>query len=177
MHAAAKLLNFWISNQQLSFKYIVNWTIILKLFSKVSLVQMTLFQEISKQEGGGGGTLPTFKFTFTYKYRIRMPRILKNIYTQSCWYSLETSRWVLLDEYPYARVSMMFSGFLHHFVLGKSAISSIRVNCYANFANTKWCKNLKNDWNTGIWVLIWEYSVRAIQWIPTWQGVVSFQKY
>ena len=30
-------------------------------------------------------------------------------------------------------------------------------------------QNLKNDWNLGIWVLIWEYSARTFQWIPTWQ--------
>ena len=31
-------------------------------------------------------------------------------------------------------------------------------------------KTMKNDWNPGIWVLIWEYSVGAFKWIPTWQG-------
>ena len=31
-------------------------------------------------------------------------------------------------------------------------------------------KNLKNDRNHIKWVLIWEYSARAIQWIRTWQG-------
>ena len=31
-------------------------------------------------------------------------------------------------------------------------------------------KTLKNDWNPGMWVLIGEFSVRAIKWIPTWQG-------
>ena len=31
-------------------------------------------------------------------------------------------------------------------------------------------------WSPGIWVLIWEYSVRAIQWIPTWHGLDGFQK-
>ena len=40
----------------------------------------------------------------------------------------------------------------------------------ADLANTKWSKKQKNDWNPGKWVLVWEYSVRAIQWIPTWQG-------
>ena len=34
----------------------------------------------------------------------------------------------------------------------------------------------KNDWNPGKWVLIWEHSVRATQWIPTWQGLYWFQK-
>ena len=37
-------------------------------------------------------------------------------------------------------------------------------------------KTLENDWNPGKWVLIWEYSVRAIQWIPTWRGLDGFQK-
>ena len=40
----------------------------------------------------------------------------------------------------------------------------------------KYAKNLKNVWNHGLWVLIWEYSVRAIQWVATWQGSVVFQK-
>ena len=36
-----------------------------------------------------------------------------------------------------------------------------------------------SDWNPDTWVLIWETSVRAIQWIPTWhsQGLGGFQKY
>ena len=37
-------------------------------------------------------------------------------------------------------------------------------------------KNLKYDWNHAKWVLIWEYSARAIQWIPTWQGLGGFQE-
>ena len=36
-------------------------------------------------------------------------------------------------------------------------------------------KPLKNDRNPGTWVLIWENSVRAIQWIPTWQGSNGLQ--
>ena len=40
----------------------------------------------------------------------------------------------------------------------------------ANLANTKWNEILKNDWNPGKWVLIWEFSARATQWIPIWQG-------
>ena len=38
-----------------------------------------------------------------------------------------------------------------------------------------WWNQLKNYWNPIIWVLIWEYSARAIQWIPTWQGLDDFQ--
>ena len=47
----------------------------------------------------------------------------------------------------------------------------------ANLANTRWCKILWNDWNTGKCPLTWEYSVRAIQWVPTSQGLDGFQKY
>ena len=38
------------------------------------------------------------------------------------------------------------------------------------------CKTLENDWNPGTWLLIWEWSVRAIQWIPTRHGLDGFQK-
>ena len=44
----------------------------------------------------------------------------------------------------------------------------------ANFANIQWCK--KSLKMTETQVLMWEYSVRAIQWIPTWQGLGGFQK-
>ena len=45
----------------------------------------------------------------------------------------------------------------------------------ANFSNMKWCKKkLKNYWNPGIWVHIWENSMGAVQWIPTWQGLYGF---
>ena len=37
--------------------------------------------------------------------------LLKTIQTLSCWYSLESSRWVLSDEYPYAKLSVIFRGF------------------------------------------------------------------
>ena len=48
----------------------------------------------------------------------------------------------------------------------------------AYLAYTKWCKknHWKNDWKSGTLVLIWEYSVRAIKWIPTWQGWDVFSK-
>ena len=35
-------------------------------------------------------------------------------------------------------------------------------------------QNLENDWNPGIWILLWESSVRASQWIPIWQGLDVF---
>ena len=42
--------------------------------------------------------------------------------------------------------------------------------------NKKMQKTWKYYWNPGKWVLIWEYSARAIQWTPTWQGLDGFQK-
>ena len=44
----------------------------------------------------------------------------------------------------------------------------------ANSAITKWCKNSEKWLNPVTWVLIWEYSARAIQWIPTQQGLDGF---
>ena len=34
----------------------------------------------------------------------------------------------------------------------------------------------RNDWNPGTWVLIWRYSLWAIQWIPSWEGLSGFQQ-
>ena len=45
----------------------------------------------------------------------------------SCWYSLDSSCGVHSDEYPYTRVSVIFSRSLHYFVLTKLASNSIRV--------------------------------------------------
>ena len=45
----------------------------------------------------------------------------------------------------------------------------------ANFANTKSCKKAKKMAET--LALIWEYSVRAIQWIPRWHGLDGFQNF
>ena len=47
--------------------------------------------------------------------------------TLLCWYSLENSRWVVSDEYPCVRVSVIFQLFAHHFLLAKLATSSTRA--------------------------------------------------
>ena len=52
---------------------------------------------------------------------------LQIIITLSSWYSLESPHRVLSDEYPFARVSVIFQLFSHYFVLIKLATSSIRV--------------------------------------------------
>ena len=107
-------------------------------------------------------------------------------WTLLCCYSLNSSHWVFLDEHPYARVSVFlflffcivkFVSFSHKRYWGSQKINLTLMLLVAYLAITKWCKNRKNDWNLGIWVLIWEYSSRAIWWIPTWQGLDGFQRF
>ena len=64
--------------------------------------------------------------------------------------------------------------FLHHHVMSKLATNSIRVNTFSQYKMMQ--KYFENTWNPGKWVLISQYSVRAIQWIPTWQDFDGFQK-
>ena len=53
----------------------------------------------------------------------------------------------------------------------------ILILVVADLVNTTWWKKqLKNDWNPVKWVLIWEYSARAIRCTPTWIGLDGFQK-
>ena len=70
-------------------------------------------------------TLLNAETTFVEGTRTQKP--LKIIETLSSWYLLESSHWVLSDEYPFARVSVFFQLFSHYFVLVKLASSSIRV--------------------------------------------------
>ena len=66
----------------------------------------------------------------TFLQSTRMQDSWKNIETLSSWYSFESSRRVLSDEYPFARVSVISCFFCIFFVLAKLATSSIRVNPY-----------------------------------------------
>ena len=54
-------------------------------------------------------TLPMSESTFAQS--TRTPKSLKTIQTLSCWYSLDSSHWVLSDEYSFARVSVIFQDF------------------------------------------------------------------
>ena len=47
----------------------------------------------------------------------------------------------------------------------------------ASFTSTKLCKKAEKLPSPGKRVLIWGYSARAFQWIPTRQGLEGFQKY
>ena len=60
----------------------------------------------------------------TYVQNTRKERILKNLKTLSCWYSLDSFHGVLSDEYPYARGSVI-SDFLKSCCIGQ--ISHYRV--------------------------------------------------
>ena len=50
-------------------------------------------------------------------------KYLKNILNLPCWYSLDSSCWVLSDEYPCARVKIIFQVFAS-FCIGQIATSS-----------------------------------------------------
>ena len=63
----------------------------------------------------------------TFVLSTRTLKLLKTMPALSCWYSLDSYRRALSFEYPFALVSVIFSGFLHNFVLVKLATSSIRV--------------------------------------------------
>ena len=114
-------------------------------------------------------------------------------------YSYESTQWELSNEYQYDRVKMVFSKIFAFLCLDESSLIIGRVNSQVFvisiidgdsifWRNSKllrswWLiwpiqnepKNLKNYWNPCIWVLIWEHSVRAIQWILTWLSLDSFQ--
>ena len=47
----------------------------------------------------------------TFVQSTRMQKFMKTIKTLSCWYSLDSSRRVLSDEYSFARVSVNFQVF------------------------------------------------------------------
>ena len=49
----------------------------------------------------------------------RTQRFLKIIWTLPCWYSLDSSRWVLSDEYPCVRVSVILQYFFASFCIGQ----------------------------------------------------------
>ena len=76
--------------------------------------------------------LNPFTAESTFIEGTRTQKILKIISILSCWYSLESPHWVLSDEYPFARVSVIFQLFSHYFVMAKLATSIERVKWYYN---------------------------------------------
>ena len=72
---------------------------------------------------------------------------MKVILTLSCWCSFESSRRVLSDEYPFARVSVILS-FSHHLVFAKLVTSSIRVNYISSHKHTA-VPSIHNDMCSG----------------------------
>ena len=110
-------------------------------------------------------------------------KIFDNIQTLSCWYSLESYRWVLSDEYPYARVSVIFQHLCiilylyshehswHKRVNQKpiieEGISWLRVNLYAS-ESTQW--ELSNKYhNDRVYVI----SKRSLHLCPLDESSLS----
>ena len=75
-------------------------------------------------------------------------------------YSYESTQQELSNAYQHARVCPL-THMLQEANLGK----------YKMMQNP-----LENDRNPGKWVLIWEFSARAFQWIPTRQGLDDFRE-
>ena len=65
------------------------------------------------------GELNTSYAEATFVQNTRPQRFLKTIETLSCWYSLDSSRQVLSDEYPFTRVSIIFFMFFASFCNGQ----------------------------------------------------------
>ena len=63
---------------------------------------------------------------------------------------------------------------LIYFIFSISVIKPYAAVGY--FGQYKMMQKHENDWNPGTLVLIWETSARAIQRIPTWQGLEGFSK-
>ena len=99
--------------------------------------------------------------------RTRKQRSLKAIESLSHWYSYSLDYTQMSTHIPaFAVIFSIFASF---------CISKIRhqqpLRCwYLIWQIQNDAKILKYDWTPGKWVLIREYSARAIQWIPTWQG-------
>ena len=74
-----------------------------------------------------GLTLPMLRLLLSKTQELE--KSLKIIQALSSWYSLESSHRLLSDEYPFARVSVIFELFSYQFGLIKLATSSIRVKC------------------------------------------------
>ena len=106
------------------------------------------------------------KYTLTVVLRRLLS--LKIILTLSCWYSFESFRWVLSGEYPFARVSVIFQVFLHHFILAKLATCSIRVNPFN--AETSFVRGTRTQRSLKIiWSLSCGYSLESSHWVITYE--------
>ena len=84
--------------------------------------------DLQKDDPGGYLTLPMpIKATFFQSPWTQ--RFLRTLKTRSCWYSLDSSRSVLSDEYHLRWFRSIFRVFLQPFVLAKLAnVTSVRVN-------------------------------------------------
>ena len=80
--------------------------------------------------------IPNSNAKTTLVQSTQMQRFLKTILTLSCWYSLESSHWVLSDEYPISKVSVIFFSFFVLFSFGK--ISHQQQKSWAIYVHSNW---------------------------------------
>ena len=114
-----------------------------------------------------GSTNPLLQFKMLF-FLQRIQRILTTIWTLSCWYSLDSSRCILSDEYPCARLSTHFSGYLYHFVLAKiQNVSNTETTFHPKHEDAKIIHNhLKPVMLVSIrWLLL-----STFRWVPMCQG-------
>ena len=102
-----------------------------------------------------------------------------------CWWWDHVVGWILLAlvllvaNLAFIHIYYMRAWFsrlcLHKHIHACVALEGFKPVCWwwPIWAIQNEAKILKND--PGIWVLIWEYSTRAFQWIPTLQGLDGFQ--
>ena len=100
--------------------------------SRTNIEKMILYPEVSfifeqqtcaHQQSSWHDWINPSNAKATFVQGKRMRRFLKTILPLAYWYSLDSSDCVLLDDVPYARVSVI-SQFWPHFVLVKLATSS-----------------------------------------------------
>ena len=60
---------------------------------------------------GSNDRINPFNAVATFVQSTKTQTLLKNAETLSCWYPLDSSHEVLSDEYPFARVSIIFQFF------------------------------------------------------------------
>ena len=114
-----------------------------KMHTNMRGMQLSYNQALADDRSTGAGINPS-NAEATFVQSTRKQRFLKIILTLSCWYSLDSSLRVLSDEYPFARVSVIFQFFLHYFVLAKLATSSIGLNVCTvciSYLSSSWCSS------------------------------------
>ena len=135
---------------------------------------LTVMEKVSN----GGKDNPNAAGGWFCKYKMMYKRWIMTK-TLAYGYLSESTQRELSNEYQHDRVLKVYKSLFIFVLWQKKTLDIYYPLCWwwLILLIQNGTKMLKNDWNSGIWVLIWEYSVRAIQWIPTWQGFDGVQKY